>query len=221
MVQSVQKIERSIKERREVDVPFMNWWLYILIVNPVTLRIYGIIMFFKRTGRVDKFIVRKKDYYQSVLDYTEKYSQEKNRYDDIRNDLKDANDFVNTSFSKEIKEIKAGISFLLIIITLGIWGFVWLYKINKIWYALQKVEQDFDDKISQIWSKVGLIKYPLSFNVDSSKNRSYALYLILSIITFGIWALVWDFKIHTDPDNLYKEFHSIEDTVLQTVRQSV
>ena len=77
MIQAVQKIERSIKARREVDVPFMNWWLYTLIVNPVTLGIYGIVMFFKRTGRVDKFIVRKEDYYQNVLDYTEKYSQEK------------------------------------------------------------------------------------------------------------------------------------------------
>lgn len=221
MIQAVQKIERSIKEGREVDVPFMNWWLYILIVNPVTFGIYSIVLFFKRTGRVDKFIVRKNDYYQSVLDYTEKYSQEKNRYDDIRNDLKDLKDSVNTSFSEEIKEIKASISFLLMIITLGIWAFVWLYKMNKIWYGLQKIEQDFDDKISQIWSKLGLIKYPLSFNVDSSKNRSYALYLILSIITFGIWGLVWDFKIHTDPDNIYKEFVSIEDTILQTVRQSV
>ena len=216
MIQAVQKIERSIKERREVDVPFMNWWLYTLIVNPVTFGIYGIVMFFKRTGRVDKFIARKKDYYQSVLDYTEKYSQEEKRYDDIRNDLKNLKDSVNTIFSKEIK---AGISFLLMIVTLGIWAFVWLYKMNKIWYDLQKVEQDFDDKISQIWSKVGLIKYPLSFNLDSSKNRSYVLYLILSIITFGIWGLVWDYKIHTDPENLYKEFHSIEDTVFQTVRK--
>ena len=90
---------------------------------------------------------------------------------------------------------------------------------NKIWYDLQKVELDFDDKLSQIWSKLGLIKYPISFNLDSSKKRSYPLYLILSIVTLGIWGLVWDYKIHTDPENLYKEFHLIEDTILQTVRQ--
>jgi hypothetical protein len=29
---------------------------------------------------------------------------------------------------------------------------------------------------------------------------------------------VWDYKVHTDPDNLYGEIHSVEDTVLQTVR---
>ncbi|MDY6970442.1 MAG: DUF4234 domain-containing protein [Spirochaetota bacterium] len=219
MIQAIQKIERSIKERRDVDVPFMNWWLYIFIVHPVTLGIYGIILFIKRTRRVDKFIVRKRDYYQSVLDYTERYCQDKNVYDNIRNDLNDLKEFVNGNFSKNIKEIKAGISSLLIIITLGIWGFIWLYKMNIIWYKLQKLEQDFDDKLSQIWTKVGLIKYPLTFNLDSSKKRSYALYLILSIITFSIWGLVWDYKIHTDPENLYKEFHSTEDTVLQTVRQ--
>jgi len=219
MIQAVQKIERTIKERRDVDVPFMNWWLYFLVVNPVTFGIYGIVMFFKKTGRVDKFIARKTAYYQSILDYSEKYSQENNRYDEVRNDLNDLKSNVNAVFSKDIKEIKAGISFLLIILTLGIWSLIWTYKMNKVWYDLQKVEQDFDDKLSQIWIKLGLIKYPLTFNVDSSKNRSYALYLILSIVTFGIWALVWDYKIWTDPDNLYKEFHSIEDTILQIVRQ--
>ena len=47
-----------------------------------------------------------------------------------------------------------------------------------------------------------------------------AFFLILSIVTFGIWALVWDYKIHTDPENLYGDFHGIEDTVLQVVRSA-
>ena len=46
------------------------------------------------------------------------------------------------------------------------------------------------------------LRYPVSFNVDQSKRRGYALYLILSVVTFGIWGLVWDYKIHNDPDNL-------------------
>ncbi len=219
MIQAVQKIERSIKERRETDIPLMNWWLYTLIVNPITCGIYGVVMFFKRTNRVDKFIARKKNYYQSLLEFNEKYSQEKNRYNEIRNELNDLKDSTNAYVSTKMKQIKAGTSFLLILVTLGIWAFVWLYRMNKVWNDLQKVEQEFDDRISQIWIKIGLIKYPLSFHVDPSKNRSYALYLILTFVTFGIWGLVWDYKIHTDPDNLYKEFHLIEDTVLQTVRQ--
>ncbi len=219
MIQAVQKIERSIKARRDVDVPLTNWWLCTLLLNPITMGIYAIVLFFKRTGRVDKFILRKKDYYTGILDYTEKYSQEKHSYDKIRNELNDLKEFVNNNFRQNIKEIKAGISFLLMVITAGIWGFVWMYKMNNIWDKLQKLEQDFDDKLSQIWIKMGLIKYPLGFNLDPSKKRNYALYLILTIVTGGIWGFVWDYKIHTDPDNLYAEFHSVEDAVLQTIRK--
>lgn len=220
MMQSVQKIERNIKERIEVDVPLINWWLNILIVTPVTLGIYSIILFFKKTSRVDKFIIRKKEYYQNVIEYTERFAQEKGTYDDTRNEIEDLKFLMTNAFNSKIKEIKGGISFLLTIVTFGIWAFIWMYKMNKVWDDLQKLEQEFDDKVSQIWLKLELTKYPINFNINSSKKRSFVLYLILSTVTFGIWGLVWDYKIHTDPDNLYKEFHQVEDTILNTVRNN-
>ena len=220
MMQAVQKIEKSIKERRDTDVPLPKWWLSMLILTPFTFGIYGVVILFRRTTRVDRFIARKRDYYQGLLDFTEQYSREKGSYEDIKNDLEDLKRFFSTSFSSDVKEIKAGISFLLIMLTLGIWNFVWLYKMNRIWYDLQMVEENFDRAISQIWIRLGLTKYPLNFAVDPSKKKSYPLYLLLSVVTAGIWAFVWDYKIHTDPDSLYKEFHSVEDMVLQVVRHS-
>jgi uncharacterized protein DUF4234 len=100
----------------------------------------------------------------------------------------------------------------------GIYYLYVLYRMNRYWWDAQVLEQDFDDKLSQAWSTLGVMRYPVSFTLDQGKRRSYALYLILSIVTFGIWWIVWDYKIHTDPENLFKEFHSVEDTVLQTVR---
>jgi hypothetical protein len=219
MLQAVLKLERSIKERRDVDVPLMNWWL-MLILNFLTVGIVGWVMWFKRTSRVDAFIDRKSRYYEYLLDYTEKYSKEKKKYDAIKNDLNDLSSSIEMSFTKDVKPIKAWLSLILSILTLGLWCFVWLYKLNKIWYLLEKIEQDFDDSLSTIWEKTGLLKYPLNFDLDVSKKRSFALYLFLSIVTCGVWLLVWDFKIHTDPDNIYNEFHSIEDTVLQTAKQN-
>jgi hypothetical protein len=218
LMQEVQKIERSIKERREVDIPLINYWLQLFIITPVTMGIYGLILFFKRIGRIDKFIDRKRGYYENIIDFTEKYAQEKGKYELILNELKDLKDQVNSTFTTKIKPINAGVSFLLTLVTFGIWGLIVVYKTNKVWYDLQVIEQEFDDKVSLFWKKLELMKYPISFNIDSSKNRSYALYLILNFITFGIWGIVWDYKMYTDPDNLYKEFHQIEDTVLSTVR---
>ncbi|MDD5095531.1 MAG: DUF4234 domain-containing protein [Dehalococcoidia bacterium] len=135
--------------------------------------------------------------------------------------MEDLKNEVKLTFANDIKQVEAGKSFLLSIVTLGIYGFIWWYKMNRVWDQLQKTEQEFDDHLSQIWNKLGLIKYPLSFKIDPSKNRSYIGYLCLIIVTFGIWGLVWDHKIHTDPENLYGEFHAIEDSVLQVARQTV
>jgi hypothetical protein len=79
--------------------------------------------------------------------------------------------------------------------------------LNRYWWDAQLLEQDFDDKLSQIWMRLGIARYPLTFQVDQSKRRDYAFYLILSSVTLGIWAMVWDYKIYkiyTDPDNLVR-----------------
>src|SRR5262245_41174536 len=102
----------------------MNWWLYALVVNPLAFGIYGIIRFFKITERADKFLARKKDYYQNVLDYTEQYSKEQQCYNEIKPILGSITKDINYVFSKDIQEIKAGLSFARTIVTLGIWGFV-------------------------------------------------------------------------------------------------
>lgn len=117
-----------------------------------------------------------------------------------------------------MKELNGVLSFILGIVTLGIYMLFFLYKINKVWNDIQNFETEFYDRLSQIWKKLEILKYPISFNRDASKNRGYAMYLILTIVTCGIFGLVWDYEIHTDPDNLYKEFHSAEDTILQAVR---
>jgi hypothetical protein len=218
MVQSVNVLDRSIKQRRESDTSLINWWLYTLLVGPVTFHIYTIVLFFKRIGRIDGFSARKHAYYDSLLEWTERYARQLNREDAVHHELADLRSEVNAAYSGNLRKLNAGTSFLLTIVTLGIYGFIVLYRMNRYWWDAQVLEQDFDDKLSQIWTKLDLMRYPLSFNVDQSKRRGYALYLILSIVTFGIWGLVWDYKIHTDPDTLYPSCHSVEDTVLQTVR---
>ncbi len=218
MVQAVTRIDRAIKERRDSDTTLINYWLYFFLVSWVTLGIYGLVLFFKRIGRIDRFSERKRPYYEALLDWTERYSQQQGKEDEVHHMLGDMRSEIQAAYKGNLRKINAGLSFLLTIVTIGIYGLYVLYRMNRYWWDAQVVEQDFDDKLSQVWSKLDLMRYPVSFTLDQGKRRGYALYLILSIVTIGIWGIVWDYKIHTDPDNLYKEFHSIEDTVLQTVR---
>jgi hypothetical protein len=218
MVQTVTRIDRAVKQRRNSDTTLMNYWLYLFVVSWVTLGIYGIVLFFKRIGRIDGFSERKQPYYEALVEWTERYSRQQGKEDQVHHDLADLRSELAVAYKGDLRKINAGISFLLTIVTLGIYGLYVQYRLNRYWWDAQVLEQDFDDKLSQVWTRLDLMRYPISFTVDQSKRRSYPLYLILSIVTFGIWSLVWEYKIQTDPDNLYNEFHSVEDTVLQTVR---
>jgi hypothetical protein len=218
MIQSVTRIDRAIKERRETDEKLVNWWLYFLLLSWITFGLYGIYLFFKRITRIDGFSRRKQDYYSAVIEWTRRRGAEDGHEDQVHHDLTDLDDQVKAAYHGDMRPIKAGLSFVLTIVTLGLYGLYVMYRMNRYWWDAQILEQDFDDKLSQIWTTLGLSRYPITFRLDQTKKRSYPMYLILSIVTFGIWGLVWDYKIQTDPDNLYGEFHGVEDTVLQTVR---
>jgi hypothetical protein len=218
LVQSVTQIDRAIKLRRDNDVSLINWWLYVLLVSWITFGIYAIVLFFKRIHRIDRFSQRKRAYYEGVLEWTERQAIHRGQGAVVHNEIADMRSEVDRAYQKDLRPINAGLSFLLSIITLGIYGFYVLYRMNCYWWDAQTVEQDLDDKLSQTWIKLGFTRYPITFQLDQSKRRSYGLYFVLSIVTLGIWGLVWDYKIHTDPDNLFNEFHGVEDTVLQIVR---
>jgi uncharacterized protein DUF4234 len=218
LMQAVTMIDRGVKERRDTDTILMNYWLYFFLVSWVTFGIYTIVLFFKRINRIDGFSSRKGVYYNAVIDWTERYARQQGKEDAVHHLLGDMRSEVQAAYGGDMRRIGAGVSFLLTLVTLGIYGLYVLYRMNRYWWDAQVLEQDFDDKLSQAWSTLGLMRYPISFTLDQGKRRSYALYLILSIVTFGIWAIVWDYKIQTDPENLFREFHSIEDTVVQAVR---
>lgn len=218
LVQSVTKIDRAIKQRRDTDTILMNYWLYLFVVFWVTFGIYGIILFFKRINRIDGFSERKKAYYEGLLEWTERYARREGREDEVHHLVVDSREEIKAAYVGDLRPIGAGKSFLLTLVTLGIYGFIVLYRLNKYWWDAQLVEQEFDDKLSQAWMKLGLMNYPVNFTLDQSKRRSYPLYLILSIVTLGIWGIVWDYKIQTDPERLFPEYHSHEDSILQVVR---
>jgi hypothetical protein len=218
IVHSVTKIERAIKARSQSDTTLINYWLYFFLVSWVTAGIYPIVLYFKRNGRIDRFSERRKAYYDALIDWTGLYAQQEGKQAEVHYLLSDMRSEIDAAYIKNLRPIKALQSFLLTIITFGIYQFWVLYRLNQYWWDAQLVEQDFDDKLSQAWTKLSLTRYPISFVVDQGKRREYWLYLLLSVVTFGIWYIVWDYKIHTDPDKLFNGFHATEDTVLQVIR---
>ena len=206
MTQEVLQIERSIKERKEWDVKLTNFWLTMLILNPITLGIYPLVLLFKQIIRVDKFIQRKRKYYSEVINYTEKYLKENNYFDEYQHKFNELKNSYNDIFLRECKELNILLAILLSFVTLGIYGIYFNYRLNRIWDDLQKFEEEFYDKLNSIWIKVNIIKYPINFRYDSSKKRSFIVNILLTVVSFGLWSIFWSYKLWTDPDNLIASF---------------
>lgn len=210
-VQPVGQIEAAVSSRTS-DAPLTNWWLAVLLLNPVTLGIYALVLFFRRINRIDAYIARKQPYYAGLVEYTTRYARDREQLEAVRSDL-DALDREVQAFPQRIQPIGAGRSFLLILVTFGVWGYVVLYRMNRAWDTLQLVERDFDERLSAAWQRLGLIRSPIGFTIDPSKHRNFARCLVLSVVTLGIWGAVWDHRIHTDPDSLFPQLQDRKSVV--------
>lgn len=219
-IQAVQHVERYVRARRDTDKPLVGWGLYFFLLSFVTLGIYPIIVFYRRLNRADLFRDRKQHYYRSVLDFTKQYAEETGSYDAVHHQIEDLDRFVTDRFATEHKPIKAGPSLVLSLATFGIYGFVAVAKLMRFWWQIQVTEQDFNEKLSLIWMKLGVVRYPVDFEPVQALRRSFGMHFLLSIVTLGIYGIIWDHRLHTDPDKVYPEFHTAEDTVLNAARNA-
>jgi hypothetical protein len=218
MPQAAMTIERFVKERHQTDEKLVSWPLYFFLLTWITLFIYPMIMFYKRVQRADNFRQRKANYYGGIIEYSTQFAQESGNYDAVYSQINDMHESVNRKFADDLKPINPGMSLVLTIVTFGLYGFYVLYRNDKFWWEIQEFERDFDDSVSQLWTKLGILKYPVRFEPRQSTKRSFGLYLGVTLVTFGLFGIVWDYKVHTDPEALFPEFHSVEDAVLNAVR---
>lgn len=194
------------------------WGIYFFLLTWLTLGIYPIVIFYKRLNRADMFRERQQHYYNAVVSFTNEYAEQTSQLDTVHHDTDDLAAYLKERFSDTHRPINPGLSLLLSFVTLGIYHFIAIYRVMKFWWEIQVTEQDFCEQLSIIWTKLGIIRYPISFEPMQKLRRSFWMNFLLSFITFGIYVIIWDYQLHTDPDKVYPEFHSTEDAVLSAAR---
>ena len=96
-----------------------------------------------------------------------------------------------------------------------------------VWYFLMKDfskhegrEDMFWAEISKILNKAG-IKLEIPARTDQLPERSFALYLILNIITAGLFGIYWLYTLLNDPNTHFRYHTKIEDQILPILENSL
>lgn len=217
---AIAQIERYVRLRRDTDRPLISWGLYFFLLSWLTLGVYPVIVFYQRLNRADLFSDRRHHYYEAVVDYTTRYADDAGRAEDVHYETDDLASYVKGRFITVHQPIKAGLSVLLSFATLGIYGYISVYRLMKYWWEIQVTEQDFCEKLSPIWTELGIIRYPISYELIQRVRRNFWTCFLLSIVTIGVYGIWWDYYLHTDPDRVYPEMHSSEEAVLNAARSA-
>ncbi|MDH4122583.1 MAG: DUF4234 domain-containing protein [Thermoplasmata archaeon] len=86
-----------------------------------------------------------------------------------------------------------------------------IYNHDRRWY-------EFSNQTMSALSKLGYSVAP-PYNVRVLQRRSFAIYLILSIITFGLFALYWWYALIQDPNEHFKNQWYLEDHLSNIIAQ--
>ena len=108
--------------------------------------------------------------------------------------------------------------FVIWVIDTAVVVLIYIYRMNKIWDDVQQFESEMYDTISQVFILLKLLDYPIIYCTDPRIKKDFTIYTILGFVTGGIWFLVWDYYVHTAPDDMYQTFHKAEDIMVEVVK---
>ncbi|KPV61708.1 MAG: hypothetical protein AOA66_1678 [Candidatus Bathyarchaeota archaeon BA2] len=90
------------------------------------------------------------------------------------------------------------------------------YFLMKDFYKHERREEGFWEDLSRTLDKCG-ITFSVPRRTETIPNRSFILYLILTIITVGLFGIYWLYVLLKDPNEHFKYHIQIEDQLLSTV----
>jgi len=87
------------------------------------------------------------------------------------------------------------------------------YFLMKEWFRHERREDIFMDELSRLLSTVGIgVTRPPRFALIP--DRSFAVYLVLTIVTLGFFGIYWVYVLLSDPNNHFRYQAMVEDTIV-------
>ena len=93
------------------------------------------------------------------------------------------------------------------------------YFLMKDFYKHERREDGFWEDLSKTLDKCG-ITFSVPRRTEATPNRSFVLYLIVTIITVGLFGIYWLYVLLKDPNEHFKYHMQIEDQLLSTLESA-
>ena len=216
MIKNYEILRELQSDATFTDRRLINWWLFLFL----TIVTFGIFYFFELTIRMfrrDSHFDRMQILFETYVDTTKDVAAKSGI--DVFDDIAQIEGRLKEAEYAILRPKHSILWIILLLLTGGLANLYIYYFLLVDWYRIQTFEQAMIKDLNKVWSKLGIAKHPMKVR-RSLPERNYWLYLLLTIITLGIWALYWDYVIHTDPDKVFVENRIWESTAIENFREA-
>jgi len=210
MIQKLVLVEDTVRKADETDERLSFW--KIILLTFVTCGIYGLIAQFKLLNWRDKHFSRKATLFKDIVECIKEVANEKGKLSAINQELLQLERLRDDEI---FKPRNAVLWFILGL--LGIPGFYSLYYLTTDYPAHEVKEYEAARLISDMLTKLGIAKNPIEYE-KVMIQRSFITYLLLSLITVGIFAIYWMYILEEEPNKHFDSEKRWEHQILAVLR---
>jgi len=237
----LENLRRDIRMRSEYDKMMSTAWLAIYLVPIIVILmtipamllgapeilllspilaiisfIVSIVLIYKLVDRRNTHFKRQMFLMEDMIKLIRKIAEQKKT--DVETELSLCERTLREAKTEETEKNAVLWAILSAIIFIATW-YVY-YFLMKDFYKHERREDGFWEDTSKILGKLG-ISFTPPRRVNPLPNRSFVLYLILSIITLGIFGIYWLYVLIKDPNEHFKYHASVDEELLATIEKAV
>lgn len=211
-MESMIALDSDLRQRAQTD--WQTTFISALLLTIITCGIYGIYIIYKLMDRRLQHFERMISLRGHLVGVLREKAEEAGKTAEVEQDLSQLEGFHLDATTRDRAGEKSPVLWLILTIVFSPVVYYIYYFLNDDFRAHESSEQLFMNKASEIMIKLGMTQQPVTPN-SVIPERNFVMYLLLTIVTCGIYGIYWWYTLIVDP-NLHFDNHAAWEAQLST-----
>jgi len=208
-------LEADMRQRGTTDWQTGFWSAFLLSI--ITCGIYMFYVIYKLLERREQHFERMVSFRTHLIDVIKEKAEAAGKMAEVEQDITQLEGMNLDATNRDRAGEKSPVLWLVLSIAIGVVVYYVYYFLNDDFRAHESNEHQFMLKASEIMNKLGTTSNQIVTPV-AVPERKFVTFLILTIVTCGIYGIYWLYTIITDPNNHF-DGHTAWESELYTMLQ--
>ena len=212
---SINYLEADVRQRNMTDWQTAFWPAFFLSI--ITCGIYWFYVLYKLLERREQHFERMASFRAHLIDVLKEKAAAAGKAEEVQADITELEGMNLDATNRDRAGEKSPVLWLVLSIVIGVVVYYVYYFLNDDFRAHEANEHDFMLKAGEVMNKLGMSTEQVMTPVVVPE-RKFVTFLLLTIITCGIYGIYWVYTLITDPNYHFDNHANWEPQVLAMVQ---